>query len=116
MPEERKIQLPDPKKAGKSYVLSQAFVDKLKQADLGYLVTPRAEDFTVEKGGGEMKFSIDPNGPAFTGSSRGNGALIFVDCDSAEVARIEWINGIITTTGEQTVEAGCSGGSTGSAS
>ena len=34
-------------------------------------------------------------------------ALIFTDCEGAEVARIDWINGMITTGGEQTVEGGC---------
>jgi hypothetical protein len=37
------------------------------------------------------------------------GALIFKDCEGAEVARIDWVNGMITTEGEQEIEAGCDG-------
>ena len=35
------------------------------------------------------------------------GSLIFTDCEGAEVARIDWENGVITTEGEQTIEGGC---------
>jgi len=35
------------------------------------------------------------------------GSIIFNDCEGAEVARLEWKNGMITTTGVQTVEGGC---------
>ena len=41
---------------------------------------------------------------------RGNekyGALIFTDCEDNEVARLEWDDGYITTTGTQIIKAGC---------
>lgn len=92
MPEERKIQLPDPQKSGQSYVISQAFFDKLKQTDLGYKIIPRPEDFEVEKGGGEMKISIKPSGPAFTALKDWlREATLTVTCEDGYItAEIEW--------------------------
>ena len=36
-----------------------------------------------------------------------NGSLVFQDCDGAETGRIEWVDGLIVTSGEQTIESGC---------
>jgi hypothetical protein len=37
----------------------------------------------------------------------GTGGISFVDCDGNEVASIFWVNGVIITNSDQTVEAGC---------
>lgn len=39
----------------------------------------------------------------------GEGAMIVNDCDGAEIFRLEWKQGLITTEGESTIEAGCDG-------
>jgi hypothetical protein len=41
------------------------------------------------------------------GGGGGTGSLIFKDCDGAETGRLEWVNGVITTSGDQTIEGGC---------
>jgi len=42
------------------------------------------------------------------------GSLVFQDCDGAETGRVEWSDGLITTSGEQIIQCGCSGTSSGS--
>ena len=38
----------------------------------------------------------------------GTSALIFIDCEGNTVARIDWVDGLITTSGDpQTIEGGC---------
>lgn len=43
----------------------------------------------------------------------GDGALIFVDCDGAETGRVTWEKGLVQEDGEQTIQAGCGEGGTG---
>ena len=43
-----------------------------------------------------------------TPPTSGTGEIIFRDCDGAEVARLEWNDGLISTSGSQEVESGCS--------
>lgn len=66
MPEERTIQLPNPQKSAQSYVMSQAFYDKLKRADLGYFMTPNAQDFDITVTGETKEFSLKASGRGAT--------------------------------------------------
>lgn len=48
-----------------------------------------------------------PSAAITVNQSGGTGSLVFQDCDGAEVGRISWLNGLIQTDGEQTIESGC---------
>ncbi len=37
----------------------------------------------------------------------GDGSRTFKDCDGNEVSKIEWKNGIITSTGDEEIQGGC---------
>lgn len=60
--------------------------------------SPRVVNFPTQ--GGKTKNEASGNA---TGSIR------FIDCDSAEVARLEWNKGRVTTSGDQEVQGGCEG-------
>jgi hypothetical protein len=92
MPAERKIDLPDAQKSAQVYLVSQAIMDKLKEADLGYKIVPKAEDFEVQKGGEEMGFSIKQDGPAFQAIKEFiRSATLTVTCSDGYItAEIEW--------------------------
>lgn len=69
-----------------------------------------ALDVPEDQGEGLQLVITEKNGRrtiAADNSTAGTGSLIFVDCDGATVAQIDWVGGIISTTGYQTVEAGC---------
>jgi hypothetical protein len=40
-------------------------------------------------------------------STGGTGSITFLDCDGAEVGRLDWSNGLITTESNQSIEGGC---------
>lgn len=54
----------------------------------------------------------DPSSSGTVGSSApgGTGRIIFKDCSGAEILTLEWVDGIIVTDGEYTIESGCEGG------
>lgn len=65
-----------------------------------FLSTEPPRAFTVPVQGGKTKNEAGGK----------SGALIIEDCDGAEVARLEWGKSGMKTEGEQTIQAGCEGG------
>jgi hypothetical protein len=59
--------------------------------------------------------NLPVNGGKTKNEAKGkSGALIIQDCDGAEVARVEWDAHGVKSEGEQTVQAGCEGGTSSS--
>lgn len=65
---------------------------------------------------------IQAERPTFTSDDRqcdvreangGDGSFTFKDCNGAQVGKLEWRRGIIQDEGDQEMESGCNGGSSG---
>lgn len=57
---------------------------------------------------GDTSLAItEQNGKRFISSKGGTGSITFLDCDGAEVGRLDWSNGLITTESNQFIEGGC---------
>jgi len=41
----------------------------------------------------------------------GEGSFTFKDCDGNETGKLEWKNGLVTSTGDKDIEGGCDGNS-----
>jgi hypothetical protein len=81
----------------------------LKPSSLG---TPAALFLSSES---PRAFTVPAQGGKTKNERRGkSGALIVQDCDGAEVARAEWDAHGMKTEGEQTIQAGCEGGTSSS--
>ena len=51
--------------------------------------------------------SVDGEAQWIETANGGTGSMTFLDCDGAEVGRLDWSNGLITTESNQSIEGGC---------
>jgi hypothetical protein len=98
-------KMPPPPAGVNGYPYSLRGEDLMKNLEYAALeVDPSASDaieLSITKSEGRRTLSAKIN------QQFGTGSITFVDCEGSTVGSIEWVNGLITTAGSQTIESGC---------